>query len=96
MTHLSVNQIKNVVFVSGDIHSGGAIDDGTYSERPELSVPLANAGPENAGSFHPWGVGMHPHSTPGFGWITATQERLTLAAYGADGTLRLSYTVMAE
>ncbi len=34
--------IKNVVFISGDIHSGGAIDDGTHSGVPEISVPHAN------------------------------------------------------
>ena len=34
--------IAGVVFVSGDIHSGGAIDDGSQSGFPELSIPHAN------------------------------------------------------
>jgi phosphodiesterase/alkaline phosphatase D-like protein len=34
--------LHNVVFISGDIHSGGAIDDGTHSGVPEVSVPHAN------------------------------------------------------
>jgi alkaline phosphatase D len=34
--------LHNVVFISGDIHSGGAIDDGTHSGAPEISVPHAN------------------------------------------------------
>ena len=32
----------HVVFVSGDIHSGGAIDNGTNSGRPELNIPHTN------------------------------------------------------
>jgi alkaline phosphatase D len=34
--------IRNVVFLSGDVHSGGAIDDGTHSSYPEVAVPHAN------------------------------------------------------
>jgi alkaline phosphatase D len=36
------NGIRNLVFFSGDIHSGGALDDGTHSGWPEISVPHAN------------------------------------------------------
>ncbi len=39
---LGSNAISGVVFVSGDIHSGGAIDDGTNSGFPEVAVPHAN------------------------------------------------------
>jgi alkaline phosphatase D len=39
---LHQNDIRNLVFMSGDVHSGGAIDDGTHSGWPELSVPHAN------------------------------------------------------
>jgi alkaline phosphatase D len=34
--------IKDVVFISADIHSGGAVDDGTHSSFAEVSVPHAN------------------------------------------------------
>ncbi|HJV70852.1 alkaline phosphatase D family protein [Ideonella sp.] len=34
--------IANVVVLSGDIHSGGAIDDGSHAGLPEVSVPHAN------------------------------------------------------
>jgi alkaline phosphatase D len=34
--------IRNVVVFSGDIHSGGAIDDGSHAGLPEASVPHAN------------------------------------------------------
>jgi hypothetical protein len=36
------NKLKNVIVLSGDIHSGGAYDDGTRSGLPEISVPHAN------------------------------------------------------
>jgi alkaline phosphatase D len=36
------NNIQNVIVLSGDIHSGGAIDDGTHAGLPEVSVPHAN------------------------------------------------------
>lgn len=34
--------IKNVIVMSGDIHTGGAYDDGSHSGLPEFSVPHAN------------------------------------------------------
>lgn len=34
--------IANVVVLSGDIHSGGALDDGSHAGLPEASVPHAN------------------------------------------------------
>lgn len=34
--------IRNVVFFSGDVHSGGAVDDGTHASFPEVAVPHAN------------------------------------------------------
>jgi len=36
-----IADVQNVVFLSGDVHSGGAIDDGSHSGRPEVSVPHA-------------------------------------------------------
>jgi alkaline phosphatase D len=39
---IQANGIRNVVFISGDIHSGGALDDGSHSGLPEASVPHAN------------------------------------------------------
>jgi alkaline phosphatase D len=36
------NAIRNLVFFSGDVHSGGAVDDGTHATWPEISVPHAN------------------------------------------------------
>jgi alkaline phosphatase D len=38
----AIADVPNIVFVSGDVHTGGAIDDGTHSGRPEVSTPHAN------------------------------------------------------
>jgi alkaline phosphatase D len=42
VSYIQKKGIKNLVFLSGDIHSGGAVDDGTHSTWPELAVPHAN------------------------------------------------------
>jgi alkaline phosphatase D len=42
VTFLKANHIGNLLFLSGDVHSGGAVDDGTHSDWPEISVPHAN------------------------------------------------------
>ncbi|HSE63743.1 MAG TPA: alkaline phosphatase D family protein [Thermoanaerobaculia bacterium] len=91
------NDIRNVVLISGDIHSGGAIDDGTNSDFPELSVPLMNEGFANTGaSSSRWSVGMWPQYTPGYGWIEASGTSMTLSAHGADGQPRVEYTFLAR
>lgn len=42
VTFLQANHVSNLLFLSGDVHSGGAVDDGTHSNWPEISVPHAN------------------------------------------------------
>jgi len=39
---LAADGVRNVIVLSGDIHSGGAYDDGTHSGLREFSVPHAN------------------------------------------------------
>ena len=39
---IHAHSITGVIFMSGDIHSDGAIDDGTNSYFPEMSVPNTN------------------------------------------------------
>lgn len=38
----AVSDVPNVVVISGDVHTGGAIDDGSHSGLPEVSTPHAN------------------------------------------------------
>ncbi len=42
LDQIAAADIRNVIVLSGDIHSGGAFDDGTHSGLPEFSVPHAN------------------------------------------------------
>lgn len=42
--YIQQNNISGVVFISGDLHTGGAIDDGQNSAFPEISVPNMNLG----------------------------------------------------
>jgi len=42
LDHIATYGVRNVIVLSGDIHSGGAYDDGTESGLPEFSVPHAN------------------------------------------------------
>lgn len=42
VSFVQTHAIANVVVLSGDIHSGGAIDDGSHSGLPEISIPHAN------------------------------------------------------
>jgi alkaline phosphatase D len=42
VSFLQNHHVANLLFMSGDVHSGGAVDDGTHSNWPEVSVPHAN------------------------------------------------------
>lgn len=42
LNFLQEHQISNVIVLSADIHSGGAVDDGRNAGLPEVSVPHAN------------------------------------------------------
>jgi alkaline phosphatase D len=42
MEFIRTNDIEGVILISGDLHSGGAIDLGDHSGYPEISVPHTN------------------------------------------------------
>jgi alkaline phosphatase D len=46
-----IADVPNVVVLSGDVHTGGAIDDGTHSGLPEVSVPHADMPPTWVNTF---------------------------------------------
>jgi alkaline phosphatase D len=48
------NGIQGVIVISGDLHSGGGIDDGTNAGVPEITVPPTNL---KVGPPDPWGYG---------------------------------------
>ncbi|HZO16759.1 MAG TPA: alkaline phosphatase D family protein [Polyangiaceae bacterium] len=81
--------IGGVVIVSGDIHSGGGIDDGTHSDFPELSVPHANCGgfvdtyKDQPGS---WSHGLLSGlDGPGFGYLELSPAELRMSVRGKLG-----------
>lgn len=99
------NQIKNVVFISGDLHLA-AIDDGTISGFPEMCVPQPNASKRGLG-FDPsadrcstapegdWSEGYYEADCSGYGRVTIQQnpDRLVLETVDEFGVTHLSYTV---
>jgi alkaline phosphatase D len=91
------NNIKNVVFVSGDLHIG-AIDNGTASGFPEMCVGQPN-GEKNGycGTAGPgqWSEGYYSDSCSSFGLVTISDNpnQLTLQVVDQDGVVQISYTV---
>jgi alkaline phosphatase D len=92
------NGITGVMVASGDIHSGGAIDDGRFANLPELSVPTTNTNVNNCtgGTCGMWSEGVHVGDSPqGFGlirfaWDESTgSHTATLETWSARGEKRL-------
>jgi alkaline phosphatase D len=104
LDYINVNNIENVIFISGDIHTGGAIDDGTNSDLPEISVPhfndpvtmfMSGCAAIECGD---WSEGIiHGHNAPGLGYISVSGDSsVTLLTWSADGYNQISLEVFAE
>ena len=100
------NNIENVVVITGDIHSGGCIDDGTNSHFPEISIPTTNLmQPPNGCSGHTgcgtWSeIVIDDLAEPGgYGVIDIIYEEATdthrciLRIMAQDGTERFAWEV---
>ena len=98
MAYLRSRGISGVIFVSADLHTGGAIDDGTYSGYPEMSVPDLNLGgaevacrlhnPDRESNCGNWSHGIVAGGS-GYGLITLTPNQAIIAAkntFGQDTT----------
>jgi alkaline phosphatase D len=96
------NGIKNVIVLSGDLHSGGRLDDGTHSGDPsigvwipELNVPHSNnhaldeIACSGGGPCGQWSEGDLT-AIPGYGLITVetTPPRVILEIRDWNGTSR--------
>jgi alkaline phosphatase D len=91
---IAVNNIKNVVVISGDIHSGGAVDFGENSGLPEVSTPGANMG-TFADTFYNypgnWSIGIASgYNNPGYVVVNATYGTLDIEIKGLDRQIKLS------
>lgn len=95
------NGIQGVIILSGDLHTGGAIDDGTNSYFPEVSVPTTNVVMQEdctGGYCGSWSEGLIGGSVGnGYALITILHDdasgadRAVLQVKGEAGDLRLQY-----
>ncbi|GDX83359.1 hypothetical protein LBMAG42_51700 [Deltaproteobacteria bacterium] len=99
------NNLPGVMVVSGDIHSGGALDDGENSWFPELSVPVTNFY-SNActGECGTWSVGLNDPdgNRAGYGMLEFTynpeskRHTAVLSAHNWEGRALMEYAMVAE
>jgi hypothetical protein len=90
--------ISGVIFISGDLHTGGAIDNGMNSAFPELSVPHTNlqASMESSGITGTWSEGADTGAIPGgYATVSVSPTQVILQTRGEDGTIKKSFTVYA-
>ena len=93
---IAAEGITGVVVISGDLHSGGALDDGTNADLPEISVPHTNLQSSSASSGPPgtWSHGFVPGlEGGGYALITIRGTEVVLETKAADGSLRGSLTL---
>jgi alkaline phosphatase D len=95
---IRTNSITGVIFMSGDIHSGGAIDNGTNSYFPEISVPNTNTqsttctGDEGCGT---WSEGYTVGAQyDGYAAFHVTPDSVTIEAMGTNDGIRHSLVVV--
>ncbi|MGD8854301.1 MAG: alkaline phosphatase D family protein [Gammaproteobacteria bacterium] len=86
--------ITGVIFFSGDIHLGGAIDNGSNAYFPELNVPHTNnlsdnttcGGSDGCGA---WSEGWDPGGG-GYGLVTASRDSVLLEVKDESGIQQFS------
>lgn len=91
--------VPGIIVISGDIHSSGAIDDGTNSFWPEVSVPATNmpyppsgcTGGQGCGTWSQGALNLGPPS--GYCRVDVEPSTVTLNCLDSTGSVVLSYTV---
>ena len=104
LDYIDDHDITGVIVLSGDLHSGGAIDDGTHGGLPELNVPPTNFGWGHCtGECGEWSEGIYiGRRHAGFGLVTVSHDPLqdshhvTLQALSRNGRERVSYFLSDE
>ncbi len=95
---IRTNSIGGVIFMSGDLHSGGAIDDGTNSYFSEISVPNTNTQSSTCtggGGCGTWSEGYTVGAQyDGYAAFHVTPDSVTIDAMGKDGEIRHTLTVV--
>jgi alkaline phosphatase D len=97
---IHTNSITGVIFMSGDIHSNGAIDNGTNSYFPEISVPNTNTESSRCtggGVCGTWSEGYTSGLLEGgYAEFHVTPDSVTLEAKGTSGVVRHSLTLVSS
>jgi alkaline phosphatase D len=95
---IRTNSITGVIFMSGDLHSAGAIDNGANSYFPEISVPNTNTqsstctGDEGCGTWSEgYTVGWQ---YDGYAAFHVTPDAVVIEAMGATDGVRRILTVV--
>jgi len=104
MDYITTNSIHNVIVISGDIHTGGAIDDGTNADLPEMNVPHFNDPVPMFGSgctapdCGTWSEGIFTGvDNPGLGYVTVNgNTSITLTTWSSQGANQIILEVIAE
>jgi len=89
------NDINGLIIISGDIHTGGAIDDGTHALIPEINVPTVNMrgpfcslnNPKRKLGCGVWSHGFSPKEH-GYGLITLTYNSALLEVKDEEGNTK--------
>jgi alkaline phosphatase D len=90
---IDANSITGVIALTGDIHTGGAIDDGTNSVMgPELSVPHTNLNIGNQSNLGTWSQGVTP-GAKGYGMVTVSATSVTLETMSHLGVVQHTLTL---
>ncbi len=100
LSFIDANHITGVVVISGDLHSGGAIDNGSNAGLPEISVPHTNlnvnSNPSSATSGPPgvWSEGLLTgYANSGYVLVKVDGEQVTLEVKGANGVVQKSLSL---
>lgn len=84
--------IQGVIVISGDLHSGGGIDDGTSAGFPEITVPHTNLRGGDSGPAGSWSEGIvsGKDGAAGYAYLTVltNPDRVILETKGTQGEIR--------
>lgn len=93
---IRTNNITGIMIVSGDLHAGGAIDDGTNAGVPEMNVPITiEIGEGTTSSLHRplqalgngnWSHGFTSKGN-GYGLITLSRNSALIEAKDEEGNV---------
>jgi alkaline phosphatase D len=98
-------ELTGVLVISGDMHSGGGIDDGFWAGLPEMTVPSTNITQSNCtgGYCGTWSEGIQVGDDPaGFSTVTLSydaasgEHRALLQTWSEAGDPRLSLELTPE